>query len=109
MSSTLLLLLKYLDVALHQFSLLLFPTPLADHLYANLFHRWTPAIQSVVGARGVTFALTFIDQAIHHPIMYFPCFYLLRGSIAGEAPMDSLMQYKVCARGGGAGVRAVLV
>mmetsp|Transcript_8372 Transcript_8372/g.20845 ORF Transcript_8372/g.20845 Transcript_8372/m.20845 type:complete len:245 (-) Transcript_8372:771-1505(-) len=65
------------------------------YLYTNVFTRITPAIQAVVGPRGVGAALTFIDQCIHHPVLYFPCFYLLRGGMAGEAPAESLGKYKV--------------
>lgn len=70
--------------------------PLADYLYTNVFQRITPAITAVVGSspKAVGAALTFIDQCIHHPVLYFPVFYLLRGSMAGEAPMESLGKYK---------------
>ncbi len=33
-------------------------------------------------------------QCVHHPICYFPVFYLLRGTMNGEAPQDSLAKYQ---------------
>jgi hypothetical protein len=35
-------------------------------------------------------ALVFLDQAVHHPLLYFPCFYTLRGAIEGSTVSSSL-------------------
>lgn len=64
------------------------------YLYTNIFSKITPTIATTLGQRMVGPTLTFIDQCIHHPIMYFPAFYLLRGAMAGEAPTESLGKYK---------------
>ena len=51
----------------------------ADYLYAGIFPKIATRVVTVFGERAVPSALTFIDQCIHHPILYFPSFYLLRG------------------------------
>lgn len=59
-------------------------------LYAKLFPAWTPFIAASFGKRMIAPILTFIDQAIHHPVLYFPAFYLLRGAMEGRTASSSL-------------------
>jgi hypothetical protein len=59
-----------------------------------VFPHITPGIQAVFGTRAVGSALTVLDQFIHHPFLYFPAFYLMRGGMAGEAPAASLDKYR---------------
>lgn len=59
-------------------------------LYARLFPAWTPAITRLVGPTFIAPALVFLDQAVHHPLLYFPSFYLLRGAIEGSPVSSSL-------------------
>jgi hypothetical protein len=47
-----------------------------------------------MGQKAVGPALTFIDQCIHHPFVYFPAFYILKGSMSGESPKQSLDKYQ---------------
>lgn len=36
----------------------------------------------------------FIDQALHHPLMYFPAFYMLKGAVEGRALEDTVAKYR---------------
>jgi hypothetical protein len=57
-------------------------------LYNVKFTQWTPAITKLVGKEGCPAVLTFLDQCIHHPLSYFPCFYILKAAVEGR-PMFS--------------------
>lgn len=37
----------------------------------------------------------FIDQFVHHPLLYFPTFYACKEILAGGAPVDGLRKYQV--------------
>mmetsp|Transcript_7269 Transcript_7269/g.15867 ORF Transcript_7269/g.15867 Transcript_7269/m.15867 type:complete len:238 (+) Transcript_7269:230-943(+) len=63
-------------------------------LYAKLFPKITPTITATVGKVATAPALVFLDQCIHHPLMYFPAFYLLRGAMEGRDPRYSLEKCK---------------
>eukprot|EP00798_Chlamydomonas_sp_ICE-L_P016038 gene16038-22176_t len=60
------------------------------HLYNKIFVSWTPTLTSYVGRNGASAVLTFFDQCIHHPLMYFPCFYALQGTIEGRPLLESV-------------------
>ncbi|KAG1676049.1 hypothetical protein FOA52_014914 [Chlamydomonas sp. UWO 241] len=60
------------------------------YLYNTLFRSWCKPITSVVGHWGSAPVKVFLDQAIHHPLLYFPTFYVLKGSIEGRHPIDSI-------------------
>uniref|UniRef100_A0A7S0V9X4 Peroxisomal membrane protein n=1 Tax=Polytomella parva TaxID=51329 RepID=A0A7S0V9X4_9CHLO len=64
------------------------------YLYNNLFARWRPAITAAVGARFSAPVKVFIDQCIHHPTLYFPCFYLLKGFLEGRPVADTFERYR---------------
>lgn len=38
-------------------------------------------------------AQVFLDQVVHHPFLYFPVFYSLKETVAGNSPMDGLYKY----------------
>lgn len=59
-------------------------------LYAKMFPKWTLSITAIVGQRLTPPVLVFLDQMIHHPILYFPSFYLLRGAMEGQTASASL-------------------
>ncbi|MEW5308842.1 MAG: hypothetical protein WDW38_000772 [Sanguina aurantia] len=64
------------------------------YLYNTLFVRWCSGITAAVGHRGSAPIKTFIDQAIHHPFVYFPSFYMLKGTVEGRTLDSSLTKYK---------------
>lgn len=63
------------------------------YLYNVLFVRWCKSITKVVGHVGSAPVKTFLDQAIHHPFLYFPSFYIVKGCMQQRAPSESL---KLC-------------
>ncbi|GLI62624.1 hypothetical protein VaNZ11_005288 [Volvox africanus] len=63
------------------------------YLYNDLFVRWCKPITALVGHRGSAPLKTFIDQCIHHPLLYFPCFYTLKGMVEGRPISESMADY----------------
>ncbi|PNW87251.1 hypothetical protein CHLRE_02g115150v5 [Chlamydomonas reinhardtii] len=64
------------------------------YLYNNLFVRWCAPITRAVGHMGSAPVKVFIDQCIHHPLLYFPCFYSLKGLVEGKPLEESFADYK---------------
>ncbi|GLC55817.1 hypothetical protein PLESTB_001032000 [Pleodorina starrii] len=64
------------------------------YLYNDLFVRWCKPITTLVGHYGSAPLKTFIDQCIHHPILYFPSFYTLKGLVEGRPISDSMADYR---------------
>ncbi|KAG2489732.1 hypothetical protein HYH03_011839 [Edaphochlamys debaryana] len=64
------------------------------YLYNNLFVRWCRPITDVFGHMGSAPVKVFIDQCIHHPLLYFPCFYSLKGLVEGRPLAESMADYK---------------
>ncbi|KAJ9524495.1 hypothetical protein QJQ45_019552 [Haematococcus lacustris] len=64
-------------------------------LYNDLFVRMCRPITAAVGHYGAAPVKTFIDQCIHHPLCYFPAFYVLKGSVEGRSLNSSLEKYQV--------------
>ncbi|GFR46773.1 hypothetical protein Agub_g8401 [Astrephomene gubernaculifera] len=64
------------------------------YLYNNLFVRWCKPITALVGHAGAAPVKTFIDQCIHHPVLYFPVFYCLKGLVEGRPIADSMESYR---------------
>lgn len=64
------------------------------YLYNNLFVKWCKPITAVVGHVGSAPVKTFIDQCIHHPLLYFPCFYALKGMVEGRPMTESINDYR---------------
>jgi len=64
------------------------------YLYNTVFVRMCAPLTSVVGHYGSAPVKTFIDQCLHHPFVYFPAFYLLKG-VAEDRPLaSSYVKYK---------------
>lgn len=51
------------------------------YLYNIKFVQWCGGITAQVGHAGVAPLKTFMDQAIHHPFMYFPTFYTVKSLV----------------------------
>ncbi|KAG2452896.1 hypothetical protein HYH02_002240 [Chlamydomonas schloesseri] len=64
------------------------------YLYNNLFVRWCAPITRAFGHAGSAPVKVFIDQCIHHPLLYFPCFYSLKGMVEGRPLEESFADYK---------------
>lgn len=62
-------------------------------LYNIQFTRMCSSIHATVGAVGVAPMKTFIDQMLHHPILYFPTFYSLKYYNEGKSPAEGLAAY----------------
>lgn len=63
-------------------------------LYNKVFVRICAPITAVVGHKGSAVVKTFLDQFIHHPIGYFPVFYLLKGVQEGRPLELTYIKYK---------------
>jgi len=63
-------------------------------LYNDLFVRICKPITAVVGHLGSAPVKVFIDQCIHHPLFYFPCFYALKGTVEGRPLASSFTKYQ---------------
>jgi len=63
------------------------------YLYNSFFSSICKPITNVVGHLGVAPVKVFIDQCIHHPFCYFPCFYSLKGLVEGRTIEKSLDLY----------------
>ena len=55
---------------------------------------WCRHITAVVGHHGSAPVKTFIDQALHHPFFYFPCFYLMKGYMEGRPLASTYDKYR---------------
>ncbi|KAF5841127.1 hypothetical protein DUNSADRAFT_14302 [Dunaliella salina] len=64
------------------------------YLYNSFFASICKPITNVVGHLGVAPVKVFIDQCIHHPLCYFPCFYSLKGLVEGRSIEKSLEMYR---------------
>lgn len=63
-------------------------------LYNVKFTQWCGPITSRFGHKASAPIKTFIDQAIHHPFMYFPTFYAIKASVAGKPMSYAVDKYK---------------
>jgi len=75
-------------------------------LYVNVFGRLFPKAEAFATKpisqklRDTAGQITMIkqvvlDQAVHHPILYFPCFYLMKEVVMGGKPEDAYKKYRV--------------
>jgi len=76
-------------------------------IYVPLFSRMFPGaaafagksikdkLKDVTGMRNVGYQV-FLDQAVHHPLFYFPAFYLTKEIVMSDKPdiRGTLMQYR---------------
>lgn len=63
-------------------------------LYNRLFTQICAPITATFGHKGVAPIKTFLDQGIHHPFVYFPSFYALKGVIEQEPLQTSMRKYR---------------
>ena len=67
-------------------------------LYNVQFTKWCGFITKNAGHLGSAPVKTFIDQFLHHPMMYFPVFYSLKATVEGrpliEGPDSALSRYR---------------
>mmetsp|Transcript_3130 Transcript_3130/g.11145 ORF Transcript_3130/g.11145 Transcript_3130/m.11145 type:complete len:237 (+) Transcript_3130:106-816(+) len=53
-------------------------------LYNKLFHRLCAPLKARYGYGVTVAAKVFLDQAIHHPFVYFPVFYSIKAAVEGR-------------------------
>lgn len=53
-------------------------------LYNKLFHRLCAPLKAKYGYNVTVAAKVFLDQAIHHPFLYFPVFYSIKATVEGK-------------------------
>lgn len=63
-------------------------------LYNVKFTQWCGPITAKFGHRASAPIKTFIDQAIHHPFLYFPTFYAIKAKVSGEPLSYAVQKYK---------------
>jgi len=63
-------------------------------LYNHAFVRLCAPLTAAVGHTLSAPVKVFIDQAIHHPLLYFPTFYALKGSLEGRPFAASMAKYR---------------
>jgi hypothetical protein len=63
-------------------------------LYNVKFTQWCGPITSRFGHKASAPIKTFIDQAIHHPFVYFPTFYAIKASVTGKPMSYAVDKYK---------------
>lgn len=77
------------------------------YIYVPLFSRLFPnaasfaaksVTQKLADAKGIRdlFAQVFLDQMVHHPLMYFPVFYMIKDFVVNEEgpdPVGAVKQY----------------
>eukprot|EP00240_Pyramimonas_obovata_P007979 CAMPEP_0118932806 /NCGR_PEP_ID=MMETSP1169-20130426/10630_1 /TAXON_ID=36882 /ORGANISM="Pyramimonas obovata, Strain CCMP722" /LENGTH=169 /DNA_ID=CAMNT_0006875507 /DNA_START=41 /DNA_END=547 /DNA_ORIENTATION=+ len=64
-------------------------------IYNNIFPKICAPIKRAYKTHGRSIGVglqVFIDQAIHHPFLYFPVFYLTKGTVLGE---ENIIDYAV--------------
>jgi hypothetical protein len=63
-------------------------------LYNVKFTQWCGPITQKFGHKASAPLKTFIDQAIHHPFMYFPTFYAIKAKVSGQPMSYAVEKYK---------------
>jgi len=53
-------------------------------LYNKLFHKLCAPLKANYGYGVTVAAKVFLDQAIHHPFVYFPVFYSIKAAVEGR-------------------------
>ena len=68
------------------------------YLYNVKFAQWCGAITRMSGHLGSAPFKTFLDQFVHHPLLYFPTFYALKATVEQrpllEGPDSALARYR---------------
>ena len=63
-------------------------------LYNVKFTQLCAPLTARFGHRGVAPVKVFLDQAIHHPLCYFPFFYGLKTFVEGKPLSTAVVKYK---------------
>lgn len=63
-------------------------------LYNIKFVQWCAPITARVGHKGVAPVKVFLDQAIHHPFVYFPVFYSMKAGVERKPMSYAIEKYK---------------
>jgi len=63
-------------------------------LYNVKFTQWCGPITARFGHKASAPIKTFIDQALHHPFVYFPVFYGIKASVSGKPMSYAVDKYK---------------
>ena len=63
-------------------------------LYNVKFTQWCGPITAKFGHKASAPIKTFIDQAIHHPFLYFPTFYAIKAKVSGQPMSYAVNKYK---------------
>lgn len=64
------------------------------YLYNVKFVQWCSSITAAVGHKGASFAKTFLDQCVHHPLAYFPTFFTLKAMVEGKPLSYAVEKYQ---------------
>lgn len=63
-------------------------------LYNVKFAQWCGPLTRTFGHRATAPIKTFIDQAIHHPLIYFPSFFAIKAAVSGQPLSSAAVKYK---------------
>lgn len=63
-------------------------------LYNVKFTQWCGPLTQRFGHKGVAPVKVFIDQAIHHPFVYFPTFFSMKALVSGQPLSSAVTKYK---------------
>ena len=56
--------------------------------------QWRAPLVRMFGQRAAAPVKVFIDQAIHHPLAYFPTFFAVKAAVAGQPLSAAVDKYK---------------
>jgi len=63
-------------------------------LYNVQFTKWCGPLAAKVGHRATAPVKVFIDQAIHHPFLYFPTFFGIKAVVSGKPLSTAVTKYQ---------------
>ncbi|PRW44428.1 peroxisomal membrane family [Chlorella sorokiniana] len=63
-------------------------------LYNVKFPSWCGTLTRMFGHRATAPIKTFIDQALHHPFIYFPAFFAIKASVSGQPMSSAVDKYR---------------
>lgn len=63
-------------------------------LYNVKFAQWCGPLTRAFGHRATAPIKTFIDQGIHHPLIYFPSFFTIKAAVSGQPLSSAADKYR---------------
>ncbi|KAI3428562.1 hypothetical protein D9Q98_007384 [Chlorella vulgaris] len=63
-------------------------------LYNVKFTQWCGALTRTFGHRATAPIKTFLDQAVHHPLIYFPVFFSIKAGVSGQPLSSAVTKYR---------------